>query len=244
MGGSCGFTLAEVLIVIGIIGLIADMTIPTLHQNITEKVTITKLQKIHSTFESAIRLAQIDNGPIETWDLVGEGEPQGALNLLNILANYLIINKNCNFEPGCRPDFYYSISGTKNTVGYTGVGTSAILSDGASIYIETKSANCTEVYGNTTALKNNCATVFVDINGLSVPNKSGVDFFGFNITKSGVIPRGIADDMKYNFEEYCNKKGDSTTSNGTGCTAWVLYNGNMDYLHCDDLSWTGKKKCK
>ena len=28
------------------------------------------------------------------------------------------------------------------------------------------------------------------------------------------------------------------------CTAWVLYNENMDYLHCDDLSWTGKTKCK
>ena len=28
------------------------------------------------------------------------------------------------------------------------------------------------------------------------------------------------------------------------CTVWVLYDENMDYLHCNDLSWTGKKTCK
>ena len=27
-------------------------------------------------------------------------------------------------------------------------------------------------------------------------------------------------------------------------TAGVIYNGNMDYLHCNDLSWHGKTKCK
>lgn len=30
---------------------------------------------------------------------------------------------------------------------------------------------------------------------------------------------------------------------GGGCTAWVIFNENMDYLHCDDLSWNGKTKC-
>ena len=31
--------------------------------------------------------------------------------------------------------------------------------------------------------------------------------------------------------------------NGAGCAAWVLLNENLDYLHCADLSWNGKKKC-
>ena len=33
-------------------------------------------------------------------------------------------------------------------------------------------------------------------------------------------------------------------ANGNGCTAWVIINENMDYLHCSDLSWTGKHSCK
>ena len=33
-------------------------------------------------------------------------------------------------------------------------------------------------------------------------------------------------------------------SNYTKYTAWVILNGNMDYLHCKDLSWNGKTKCK
>ena len=41
------------------------------------------------------------------------------------------------------------------------------------------------------------------------------------------------------FEHCARHKGDSL-----GCTAWVLYNENMEYLRCSDLSWDGKKKCK
>ena len=29
--------------------------------------------------------------------------------------------------------------------------------------------------------------------------------------------------------------------NGFGCTAWVLFNENMDYLKCSGLDWDGKK---
>ena len=32
--------------------------------------------------------------------------------------------------------------------------------------------------------------------------------------------------------------------NGYTCAAWIIYNENMDYLHCNDLSWDGKKRCK
>lgn len=60
------------------------------------------------------------------------------------------------------------------------------------------------------------------------------------------MPDGMPDEVRnesMTFETYCNlSKPDKL--NGYGCAAWVIYNENMDYLHCNDLSWDGKKKCK
>ena len=50
------FTLAEVLITLGIIGVIAAITIPTIVNHYKEKVTITKLKKLNSTFQNAVNL--------------------------------------------------------------------------------------------------------------------------------------------------------------------------------------------
>ncbi len=46
-------------------------------------------------------------------------------------------------------------------------------------------------------------------------------------------------------ETYCSIKNTSENkNNGYACTRWILLNENMDYLHCDDLSWDGNSKCK
>lgn len=61
------FTLAEVLITLGIIGIIAAMTLPALIQTNRNKEVEAKLQKIYSTMNQAILLSEIDNGPREQW---------------------------------------------------------------------------------------------------------------------------------------------------------------------------------
>lgn len=63
-----GFTLAEVLITLGIIGVVAAMTLPGLIQNYQKKVTATKLKKFYSTMNQAIKLSEADNGDCDTWE--------------------------------------------------------------------------------------------------------------------------------------------------------------------------------
>lgn len=65
------FTLAEVLITLGIIGIVAAMTIPTLTKSYQKRITETKLQKFYSTMNQAIRLSTIDNGDTEQWQTLG-----------------------------------------------------------------------------------------------------------------------------------------------------------------------------
>ena len=64
---SKGFTLAEVLITIGIIGVVAALTLPGLIQNYRKKVISTKLEKTYSEFAQVFKNAEVDNGDMAYW---------------------------------------------------------------------------------------------------------------------------------------------------------------------------------
>ena len=62
------FTLAEVLITLGIIGVVAAMTLPTLIQNHRKHEVETKLAKIYSVVNQAIKLSTVEYGEPQYWD--------------------------------------------------------------------------------------------------------------------------------------------------------------------------------
>ena len=61
------FTLAEVLITLGIIGVVAAMTLPTLIQNHRKHEVETKLAKIYSVVNQAIKLSTVEYGEPQYW---------------------------------------------------------------------------------------------------------------------------------------------------------------------------------
>ena len=64
------FTLAEVLITLGIIGVVAALTLPSVIAKYQDKVTVTKVKKAYAMFSQAYLSAINDNGglPKEEWD--------------------------------------------------------------------------------------------------------------------------------------------------------------------------------
>ena len=68
------------------------------------------------------------------------------------------------------------------------------------------------------------------------PNTHGKDVFVFIVTKKDITPEGTINETNHIFADECSSKG-------RGCTAWVIFNENMDYLKCSDLAWNGKHKC-
>lgn len=68
-----GFTLAEVLITLGIIGIVAAMTLPVLIQHQRKTVVETRLAKFYSVMNQAVLQSEIDNGPKEYWPDIGHG---------------------------------------------------------------------------------------------------------------------------------------------------------------------------
>ncbi|MBP3925439.1 type II secretion system protein [bacterium] len=67
------FTLAEVLITLGIIGIVAAMTLPALIQNHRKHVVETRLEKFYSTMNQAILRAEVDYGDKKDWDKLESG---------------------------------------------------------------------------------------------------------------------------------------------------------------------------
>ena len=64
-----GFTLAEVLITLGVIGVVSAITIPTLIQSYRNHVVETRLKKVYSVMNQAIQRAEADYGAKELWDI-------------------------------------------------------------------------------------------------------------------------------------------------------------------------------
>lgn len=62
------FTLAEVLITLGIIGIIAALTIPRLIVNYQKHVTISKVKKFYTEMNQVMQYSIAENGEYSTWD--------------------------------------------------------------------------------------------------------------------------------------------------------------------------------
>ena len=232
------FTLAEVLITLGIIGVVAALTLPSVINNYQEKATVAKLKKFYSIISQAHIQAIEEKGTPDNWELGGFLDVQGAENLINAWAPYLKITKFCGRNKGCYPNVAYkSLAGIShyNINTYKPFAT-AQLADGFLIDTQIVTPHIVDGYGKI------YGAVHVDINGKLGPNVYGKDHFRFYVTQTGIVPSGADTSWNYNFYTAC--LNNVTDMQGTACTAWVLYNENMDYLHCKDLSWSGKKSCK
>ena len=62
------FTLAEVLITLGIVGVVAVMTMPTVIKHHQQQVTVNRLKHTYSTLSQAIKLSETENGFVKEWD--------------------------------------------------------------------------------------------------------------------------------------------------------------------------------
>lgn len=74
---SKAFTLAEILITLGIIGVVAALTLPVLIEEHQKKETVAKLKALNSIMGQAFQLSKTENGDWSTWDnnSFGNGGP-------------------------------------------------------------------------------------------------------------------------------------------------------------------------
>ena len=249
------FTLAEVLITLGIIGVVAAMTMPSLITNYRIKETVSKLKKVNTTFNNAFLQAKEENGEISDWGLsnstIDTDTDDGSIansnygrdKFLEILSRHLKTISMCKYsDNSCEVYRPTNLQGDiDNSDSYSN---RLVLADGTIIgHLYLNNTACNTNWGSG-ALSQSCGSFKVDLNGSKKPNMYGKDIFQFDITVNGIVPSGIATDISgNNFEESCIKP--SSRMNGVGCTGWIIYNENMDYLKCPEkLGWNKAKSCK
>lgn len=207
------FTLAEVVIVIGIIGVIAELTIPDLVKNISDMQYKVAWKKEFSAFSQATMQMSSDNGGTL------EGLFADTKDMRNKYAQYMIKAKICDDSIAelCRVENVKELSGKPAAFG---TGPSIILNDGAVVQFWLSNGNCQQPVGsrptNTPVIFYRCGGAAVDINGLKKPNVFGKDIFDFHILKDRILPYGTQGDFS---DEDC-----SPTGSGEACSATYLYN--------------------
>ena len=167
-----GFTLAEVLITLGIIGVVAAMTIPTLMNQTGQAEFKTGFKKIVSTLNQAITMnVALDNSDFGALD---SGTTAGSATIYNMFTGRMnVINTS---------------AATTTTLGAPfQSGTNYILyfSDGMAISFPQTAASCT------TAGQTGCRIV-VDVNGTRKPNK-------LSVATAGNTTAGIYDEFVLDF---------------------------------------------
>ena len=224
--GGCmkkAFTLAEVLITLGIIGVVAAMTIPTLVQNNRNKELQTGLKKAYSIMGQALDLYQAENGERLTPQNIGTG-----LQLKPILMKYLKITKDCGHgykeDSACIKNYgldhednsttYTTFTGNRIALDHFDDG-QFVLVDGGLVLLENPKG------GN--------LYISVDVNGYNKrPNRLGQDLFMFQIDNKGILrPMGVQGTNYYSkTDKYCSKTS-SHNLNGAGCTYKALTDANF-----------------
>jgi len=209
-----GFTLSEVLITLGVVGVVAAMTIPSLVNKYREKVTVTKLEKFYSSMSQQFQLnlaKEIDN-------------PYSKENLLSSFK----VKKICPpSDLSCAPEEYYYYNGNRLYVwgkydNDRNIYDYAVLQDGIILRFR-EFENCNGIFGTTKELQSVCDSIYVDINGNLKPNTLGKDVFAFYITKNTIIPTGTPENTSlYDQFKDCKKWG-------YGCTYYVLQHKTLNY---------------
>ena len=222
------FTLAETLIVIGIIGVVAALTLPNLNHATGDKETVTRVMKTYSMLNEANDRAIATYGPISSW----KSQPScyqtthHALDYcyLKRIAEFMKVTKSCNFydenyDPDCLRE-----TGTI-TEGYYRMK----VADGLVIASDESDWDCSDTYGKYSDV---CLhDIEIDINGSNKgKDEWGQDCFKFMVSDSvGVVPFYDWDSVESGISACLQHK--------SNCSWWVIEYGNLDYLKTDS---TGK----
>lgn len=216
------FTLAEVLITLGIIGVVAAITIPGLMNTYKRKVVETKLKHSYSIINQAVKLSVAENDEISGWDF--------SLPVEDFLKKY--------FTPYIKAD----VKKVAEDAGIIGNTESALSINGTQFTINRYMINA--MGGRYYFLK-----ITVDVNGTRKPNEQGRDRFNFyivpaakNVYNSGEgdclykVPSegvyydgyGFTDDkIKSEYWRDCDGKEQPAGASGSKnsfCIAWIIRN--------------------
>lgn len=171
------FTLAEVLITLGIIGVVAAMTLPSLIAKYQKRVMTNNLKKVYTELSQVVLLYKADMGVTDFKDL--SFSSQDSAN--DFIKKYFKTAKFCgSLQHHCFAQVYTKLSGVKANF-YCKSGAYA-LANGISVCVYVSN------------YRNIIMSLLVDVNGPKPPNIVGRDAFLLLLYSNGIIDDLILED--------------------------------------------------
>ena len=239
------FTLAEVLITLGVIGVVAAMTMSVLITNYQKHVTVNRLKKSVSSLSQAMTRAQADYGDMSGWNFLQPGDnltedaesvrEKRETFVKNYIMQYMQIVKDCG-PNNINKCYDYTVSSLdrssfKMMMSY---GRMFLTADGALYSIAVDSTITTDDDGKPISVSTGDLLVNIDINGAQGPNLLGRDVFLLQLDPSDkklkMFGAGVSRDVLKNDSWWgCN----SRTSKRYYCGALIEHDSwqiKDDYL--------------
>jgi len=222
-----GFTLAEVLITLGIIGVVAAITIPNMVANYQKKATVAKLKEDYAMFQQAFRLARAENGDYFDNSEYTASFDKTVATFEHYLKPYLKIAKVCipKTDTSCWTDTV-ALDGLTN--GYASSrysynkSISVILLNGQTLYMwASGDGSHMQIWVNVNGLKNK-AIIGKDVFVFIYYIESGT--LQFRDSQAGDVSTGTREDFLNNSTYGCNKNITNRFA-GTLCGALIEHDG-------------------
>lgn len=164
------FTLAEILITMGIIGVVSAMTVPALNQSWQRDAYTTQLRKVYSEVaQAAVRLKTDKNVQSLTEARVTSNNIREEF-----IHKYFVVLKDCPIILGCFANSYKTVNGTNIVPSGDSFDlcSSSVIASGAAL--------CYLVSGDR-------IRIIVDVNGVKEPNIFGRDVFAMEVLPNGKV---------------------------------------------------------
>lgn len=229
-----GFTLAEVLLTLVIVGIVAALTIPALLQESQKSQWIAGLKEAISILNQAEKQILMDEGTSDAVGIFGANDTS-ALNKLATRVNFSKICPNGDSTASC---FH---TGATTTFDKTPIKllngsnfvwhvrySSAVLPNGMSLQVRNVSSSCTHNHFTKDGNPEGCVIVYFDVNGAASPNTFGRDIYEIALTRyNGALPVGLPFAGGY---AHCNPAVTGDDINGTDCGGRIMSLGwQMNY---------------
>ena len=209
------FTLAEVLITLGIIGIVAAITIPQLINNYKAKRLRTQFLKSYSTIQQAFKEMEAD-------DVSTDPTTYNTLEYYKTFMNYLQAPMDCGIgDNKYLPCVYMRDSSSKDYKSYKTydgkTNASMILFDDGQIVLQDGTLLLFENYAPRMRV-----FVSVDLNGYNnKPNRWGYDLFTFQLVDNQLKAVGDTGTTYTDLSTYCNVNSQDEY-NGIACAKKAL----------------------
>ena len=205
--GKLAFTLAEVLITLGIIGIVASMTMPTLIGKYKKKELANRAKVAYSILSQAIKLSEVENGEVKYWD-TSPGGGHGFENTRLFDEKYIL--------PYLKGYKYCASGKSEEAVKKCGL---AAFSASHTYFLSNGVAISAQPSASPTHEANFVLNLDMDVNGPQGPNRMGYDQFQFYLYREYGNFAPISEVAALTREDILRGKN-------------VMIDGDMHYVAC------------